>query len=139
MNRKLLLAGSFGLAASLLAACGNVLEPADPFPNEDKVEVKAVTSGSSPVIRDVEVAAGQSVLFRVDIPREVLDMDYGWFEVDGDDAIDDLILYDSVGATSRVARRRPAPGWFDTFTGVKDASHLDRKCTRLNSSHVDYA
>jgi|GEM_PF-3780739 len=137
MNRKLLLAGSFGLAASLLAACGNVLEPADPFPNEDKVEVKAVTSGSSPVIRDVEVAAGQSVLFRVDIPREVLDMDYVWFEVDGDDAIDDLILYDSVAGTSRVARHSPAPGWFDTSTGVNDASPLATAAAAVGPADID--
>lgn len=117
MIQKLKLIAGASLAALVLAACGNTVDPIDPFPQEDKIPATATTSGTDPVVTGTSVAAGDSVLFEVTIPPQVIAMDYVWFELSTADGIDELILYDSVVGTPRVALVSTETGWFDTPAG----------------------
>ena len=117
MIQKLKLAAGVSMAALVLAACGNTIPPLDPFPSEEKIAVSASTDSSDPVRSGVSLAAGETVLFEVTIPPQVLEMDYVWFEVSTDAGISDVQLYDSIAGTPNVAVMSTETGWFDTIAG----------------------
>lgn len=121
MMKKLKLMAGASIAALLLAACGNTFDPIDPFPQEEKIPATASDSATEPVVRDVTVAAGESALFEVAIPQQIIsDYDYVWFVLSTDQGIDELILYDAIAGTPNRKVISRETGWFDVPANLGD-------------------